>query len=118
VSALADLLRIEVSCFDPLLRSDMELKELGERIREMRKRRGITQEALAADAGISAVSYGRIERGERSARFDDLMKIFGVLGMSLSQGITEPIDTKKELTISEHLNQITRHVEEIKKMVR
>lgn len=39
------------------------LKEIGSRMREFRKKRGITQSQLAEKLGIAFVSYNNIERG-------------------------------------------------------
>ncbi len=41
----------------------MKLYELGTKIRSLRKERKLTQEKLAALAGISRVTLGKIEKG-------------------------------------------------------
>ena len=45
------------------VRSRSVLRGLGKEIRERRKRRNLTQEALAFDAGVHPNVVGRIERG-------------------------------------------------------
>ncbi len=42
----------------------MKLYEIGKKIRELRKDKKMTQEQLAAQADISRVTLGKIERGE------------------------------------------------------
>ena len=51
------------------------LKTLGERIRQMRKARGLTQESLADKAGIDRSYVGGVERGERNLTFSMLCQI-------------------------------------------
>ena len=45
----------------------MKLFDIGTKIRELRKERGITQEELAKAVGISRVTFGKLERGEVGA---------------------------------------------------
>lgn len=39
------------------------MKRLGERLRQIRERKGLSQEQVALDAGITVNTYGCIERG-------------------------------------------------------
>lgn len=45
------------------VRSRSILRSLGEEVRERRKRRNLTQETLAFDAGVHPNVVGRLERG-------------------------------------------------------
>jgi transcriptional regulator with XRE-family HTH domain len=45
------------------VRSRSILRSLGEEVRERRKRRNLTQEGLAFDAGVHPNVVGRLERG-------------------------------------------------------
>ena len=45
----------------------MKLFEIGSKIRELRKNRGVTQEKLAKVADISRVTLGKLERGQVGA---------------------------------------------------
>ena len=51
------------------------LKILGERIREMRKAKNLTQEDLAYESDIDRSYIGGVERGERNLSFDKLCQI-------------------------------------------
>lgn len=51
------------------------LHELGMRIRAQRKRIGLTQEALALEAGVDRSYYGAVERGERNLTFTVLCRL-------------------------------------------
>lgn len=59
-------------------------RALGSRIRALRKRAGISQEALADLAKLDRTYIGGIERGERNPSFDNLMKVARALGVSIS----------------------------------
>ena len=45
----------------------MKLFDVGAKIRELRKEKGVTQEELAKAVGISRVTLGKLERGEVGA---------------------------------------------------
>ena len=52
----------------------------GERVRKLRLERGLTQEALAARAGLHSTYVGGIERGERNVGLDNIIKLARALG--------------------------------------
>ncbi len=56
---------------------------IGERIKQERLNRGLTQEVLAERANISASFLGQIERGERKLSLETLIHIAEVLNASL-----------------------------------
>lgn len=58
---------------------------LGERIRELRQKQGISQEGLAALAGIDRSYMGCIERGEKNITIKSLFKIADALNLNASQ---------------------------------
>ena len=55
-------------------------QSLANRIRELREEAGLTQEALAAAAGIGRVTLVRVEKGEQSPRFETLSALARALG--------------------------------------
>lgn len=59
-------------------------KKLGERIEELRKQKGITQEELAAKAGLHRAYFWDIENG-RNISIKTAYKIARALGVTLSQ---------------------------------
>ncbi|MCK5295013.1 MAG: helix-turn-helix transcriptional regulator [Arcobacteraceae bacterium] len=42
----------------------MKLYEIGQKVKNLRKEKGVTQENLASLSGISRVTLGKIEKGE------------------------------------------------------
>ena len=56
---------------------------MGNRIRQLRKERNISQSELAASLGISPAYMGHIERGTRIPSLDTLARVAVCLGVSL-----------------------------------
>ena len=54
---------------------------IGERIREARRKRLMTQDVLAATAGISQKQLSKIENDEVDPRFSTLRKLADALGV-------------------------------------
>lgn len=59
--------------------------EVGERIRALRMRSGLSQAALARRAGIGQTSVSAIETGKQSPTVDTLERICQALGVALEQ---------------------------------
>ncbi len=66
-----------------------ELRKLGERIRDHRKHRGLTQENLAESLELSVVYVSLIERGGRNPPYTTVMAIAKALGVSPTRLIVE-----------------------------
>lgn len=67
----------------------MDVEELGLRIRQLRKARGLTQEVLAEMAGVHPVYLAGIERGKRNPAFRNLSRIAAALDVPLATLFTE-----------------------------
>ena len=61
------------------------LAAFGKRFAEIRKSRGLTQEALADKAGITVLSIGFIEQGRRWPRIATLHKLATCLNVSIDE---------------------------------
>jgi len=59
------------------------LVDLGQRIRTIREKQGLSQESVALASGIDRSYYGGIERGEHNVAVVNLEKIAIALGISL-----------------------------------
>ncbi len=59
-------------------------KTVGQRIRNYRNQRGLSQEKLAEISGCHPTYIGQIERGEKNATIESIEKISSALGISLA----------------------------------
>ena len=67
----------------------METKELlGHRLRELRKKKGLTLERLAEIAGVDVKYLGNIERGRENPTIATLEKLAKALSVKLHQVLT------------------------------
>jgi len=64
--------------------SSPETAEIGGRLRELRKERGLTQAELARQIGIQQSDLSRMEKGEYRVSLDNLFKILGVFELDLA----------------------------------
>ena len=60
-------------------------KVLGQRIRNYRTAKGLSQEKLAELSGCHPTYIGQIERGEKNATIESIEKISSALNISLSK---------------------------------
>lgn len=60
-------------------------KRLGNRIKQLRKERNMTQEDLAFKVNVDRSYMGFVERGEKNPTLDKLIKIAHSLGVTLSE---------------------------------
>lgn len=64
---------------------DKQLADFGKVIRELRKEKGLSQEAFADLAGIDRSYMGHIERGEKNVTLTKIYQICDALGLSVSE---------------------------------
>lgn len=60
-------------------------KRFGERVRELRQAKGLSQEELAFRAKVHRTYLGGIERGERNPALKNIVAIAKALDISLSE---------------------------------
>lgn len=58
-------------------------RRFGDRMKELRKKKGLSQEKLALDIEMDLTSVNEIERGHRSPKLITMYKIAQALGVSL-----------------------------------
>jgi transcriptional regulator with XRE-family HTH domain len=60
-------------------------KHFGERVRELRKQKGLSQESLALACGLDRTYIGGVERGERNISLINIYKIAEALGINAKE---------------------------------
>lgn len=60
-------------------------EQLGARVRDLRRRRGLTLEALAESSGVSRAMISKLERGEKNPTLVIAARLAEGLGVTLSQ---------------------------------
>lgn len=83
----------------------MDYKRLGERIREERRKLGLTQAQLAEAIDISDTYMGSIERGERSLTLDTLVRLVNRLGVTVDYLLADSVPDS-DSNIMEQFKQI------------
>ena len=63
--------------------SDRPQPALGKAVRQLREKRGVTQEALAPRAGVTTGTLGLIERGQANPTWDTVKGIAAALEVSI-----------------------------------
>ena len=61
------------------------LVRFGSRVRELRKKKGLSQEALALEAGLDRSYIGGVERGERNISLENMTKLARAIGIHPSK---------------------------------
>ncbi len=65
--------------------SDRPQPALGKAIRQLREKRGVTQESLGADAGITERTLSLIESGNANPKWATVADIADALGVSMGE---------------------------------
>jgi transcriptional regulator with XRE-family HTH domain len=68
-----------------MIEEDALLKRFGVRVRELRKRAGLSQEAFADHCELDRTYIGGIERGERNVSLRNIAVIAKGLGITVSE---------------------------------
>lgn len=61
------------------------LEKFGEKVRKERHQRGLSQEELAARAGVHRTYIGMIERAEKNITLENIEKIMNALDLKISE---------------------------------
>ena len=98
------------------------VKQSGERIRQLRIQNGLTQEKTANMLNIDQSYYGRIETGKRGCPVDLFVQLSDLFGVSLdylilgksSNGLSKRVNAaqlKSDIAaLMEHLNQFSTYL--------
>ncbi|MDR1974405.1 MAG: helix-turn-helix domain-containing protein [Bacteroidales bacterium] len=64
--------------------SELQLELLGQRIKQIRRNRNLTQEELGKLVGVQKSQISKIENSLTNARFDTILKVFRSLGARIN----------------------------------
>lgn len=101
-------------------------KQIGQRIAELRKMKGLSQEDLSKSVKISRPSLTQIELGNRSVDIMELLRLSIILGFSLDEFMSKDftvvqdvlsITEKKSKKIEERISVPTLHVNKFKNVL-
>ncbi len=76
-------------------------KQIGQRITELRKMKGLSQENLAKSVKISRPSLAQIELGNRSVDILELQKLALVLAFSLDDFMSKDFSASQDIDVKE-----------------
>ena len=85
---------------------DICLQDIGNRITELRKRLGWTQEELAEKADLTPQFVSYAESGKRAMRPENLLKLSKALNVSAEYLLTGEIIDKDLLILSDKIKQL------------
>lgn len=85
----------------------MKNKELAQRIKELRNRKGFSQEELSEKTGLSLRTVQRIENGETEPRGDSLKRLAMVFDVSPDEIIDWTVQEDKGFLISLNLSALS-----------
>ena len=97
-----------------LILEGIEMSEVIENIKNIRRSKSISQESIAYDLGIDYSTYGKIERGQISLTVDRLEKIARILQVSIEEiykwdqksGSNDPENEKMKQEYYSNLSEI------------
>jgi transcriptional regulator with XRE-family HTH domain len=72
-------------------------EQLGTRVKELRRRRGLTLEELAERAGVSRAMISKVERGEKNPTIVVTAKVAEGLGVTLSELLR--VEERREIVV-------------------
>ncbi|MCF7758334.1 helix-turn-helix domain-containing protein [Paenibacillus xylanexedens] len=82
-------------------------EDVGNRIRELRKAKGWTQEQLAEAAGLHYSYIGGVERGDRNISLETLEKIMNGLQVNAEEIFKFKEDSEYKRALDEHITLIS-----------
>lgn len=92
-----------------------DITEFGARLKDLRTTRGLTQEKLAEELGISWDHLCRVERGNRSCSIDLIIEIAVYFGVStdyllLGKRVNQVENRKRLLSVIGELTELAKNL--------
>lgn len=92
---------------------DINYKDMGYRIKEARRKLGMTQEKLAEAIDVSPSYISEIERGSSICSLAVLVNIADILGLNLDNLVLGTNISNVDTTFSEILNNISKNEQKL-----
>ena len=87
------------------MKMKLSQKQMGQRVAELRKKKGLSQEDLAKSINISRPSLTQIELGNRSVDALELLQLSVVLGFSLDDFMSDDFNINDDIESKTEANQ-------------
>ena len=78
------ILKVAFKIVDNIMKKEILIK-FGKKVREIRVKQNLSQERLAAKAGVHRTYIGMIERAEKNITLENIEKISKALGLSVKE---------------------------------
>ncbi len=77
-----------------MLNRDKVAKKLANRLRQLRRVKGLSQEVLAFEAGLGRSYYWRVERGSINLTLETLVRLCNALNVDMAELFQKPETNK------------------------
>ena len=95
----------------------VDLVEIGKRIQGRRKQMGLTQEQLADKMDVSIQMVSNLERGNKSIRIENLIKLSEILNISTDYILTGKETTEDMQTLTEQMASLSQKERKMMKLL-
>ena len=95
----------------------VDLVEIGKRIQGRRKQMGLTQEQLADKMDVSIQMVSNLERGNKSIRIENLIKLSEILNISTDYILTGKETTEDMQVLTEQMTSLSQKERKMMKLL-
>ena len=95
----------------------VDLVEIGKRIQGRRKQMGLTQEQLADKMDVSIQMVSNLERGNKSIRIENLIKLSEILNISTDYILTGKETTEDMQGLTEQMASLSQKERKMMKLL-
>lgn len=95
----------------------VDLVEIGKRIQGRRKQMGLTQEQLADKMDVSIQMVSNLERGNKSIRIENLIKLSEILNISTDYILTGKETTEDMQALTEQMATLSQKERKMMKLL-
>ncbi len=85
----------------------MDTKAIGQRIKQAREAKGLTQEQLAEEVALSASHISVIERGIKTPRLETFVEILNILKVDANFVLSDVLSVSNEIVASFLSNKLS-----------